>query len=154
DRVIMGTVLQGGQGQLPSRQAQREAGIPWHVKTETVNKVCASGMRSLTLADQLIRLGEDSIIIAGGMESMSNAPYIAPDARWGKRMGDGLLKDLMIHDGLTCSFNDVHMGTYGNRTATKYELTREAQDEWAYRSHARATSAMEDGKFAEEIVPV
>ncbi|WP_079528330.1 acetyl-CoA C-acetyltransferase [Halobacillus hunanensis] len=152
--VIMGTVLQGGQGQLPSRQASREAGIPWEVKTETVNKVCASGMRSVTMADQFIRLGEEDVIVAGGMESMSNAPYFMPKARWGLRMGDAAVKDMMVHDGLTCSFENVHMGSYGNRTANKFELTREAQDEWAARSHSRALEATEDGKLAEEIVAV
>ena len=154
DEVIMGTVLQGGQGQIPSRQAAREAGIPWNVKTETINKVCASGLRSVTLADQLIRLGDEEVIVAGGMESMSNAPYFLPDARWGHRMGDKRVKDLMIHDGLTCSFTGQHMGNYGNSTAEEFELSREAQDEWSYRSHQRAIKAIEDGKFAEEIVSV
>jgi len=154
DEVIMGSVLQGGQGQIPSRQASREAGIPWNVKTETINKVCASGLRSVTLADQLIRLGDEEVIVAGGMESMSNAPYFLPDARWGHRMGDKRVKDLMMHDGLTCSFTGQHMGNYGNSTAEEFELTREAQDEWSYRSHQRSTSAIEDGKFAEEIVAV
>lgn len=154
DEVIMGTVLQGGQGQIPSRQAAREAGIGWHVKTETINKVCASGMRSVTLADQLIRLGDEEIIIAGGMESMSKAPYLLPKARTGFRMGDQKVVDMMVHDGLTCSFTGVHMGTYGNQTANKYKLTREAQDEWALRSHQLAVKAIEDGKFASEIVPV
>ncbi|MYL29377.1 acetyl-CoA C-acetyltransferase [Halobacillus halophilus] len=154
NEVIMGTVLQGGQGQLPSRQAAREAGIPWDVKTETVNKVCASGMRSVTMGDQFIRLGEEEIIVAGGMESMSNAPYFMPKARWGLRMGDASVKDMMVHDGLTCSFENVHMGNYGNRTAEQYELTREAQDEWAYRSHQRAVQATEAGKLGEEITPV
>lgn len=152
DEVIMGTVLQGGQGQIPSRQAAIEAGIPWNVKTETINKVCASGLRSVTLADQLIRLGDEEVLVAGGMESMSNAPYFLPDARWGNRMGDKSVKDMMIHDGLTCSFNHVHMGSHGNNTAEKYELTREAQDEWSYRSHQRAVEAIDNGKFAEEIV--
>lgn len=154
DEVIIGNVLQGGQGQIPSRQAAREAGIPWNVKTETINKVCASGLRSLTLADQLIRLGDEEVIVAGGMESMSNAPYILPDARWGYRMGDRNVVDMMVHDGLTCSFKGVHMGTYGNSTAEKFELNREQQDEWSYRSHERATKAMEEGKFLDEIVPV
>ncbi|MBP1948890.1 acetyl-CoA C-acetyltransferase [Virgibacillus litoralis] len=154
DEVIMGSVLQGGQGQIPSRQAAREAGIPWNVKTETINKVCASGLRSVTLADQLIRLGDEDVIVAGGMESMSNAPYLLPDARWGNRMGDKKVKDMMVHDGLTCSFEGVHMGNYGNSTADEYNLTREAQDEWSYRSHQRAVKAIEDGKFAEEIVSV
>jgi acetyl-CoA C-acetyltransferase len=154
DEVIMGTVLQGGQGQIPSRQAANKAGIPWNVKTETVNKVCASGMRSITLADQIIRAGDEEVIVAGGMESMSNAPYFLPNARFGMRMGDHKIYDLMIHDGLTCSFNGVHMGNYGNKTAEEFGLTREAQDEWSYRSHQRAIQAIEEGKFAEEIVPV
>lgn len=152
--VIFGTVLQGGQGQIPSRQAARNAGLPWEVKTETINKVCASGLRSVTLADQIIRLGEEEVIVAGGMESMSNAPYFLPKARWGLRMGDAAVKDLMIHDGLSCSFTGVHMGTYGNSTAEEMGLSREAQDEWAFRSHQRALAAIESGKFAEEIVAV
>ncbi|MCM3693027.1 acetyl-CoA C-acetyltransferase [Neobacillus niacini] len=152
--VILGTVLQGGQGQIPSRQAAREAGLPWEVKTETINKVCASGMRSVTLGDQIIRAGDEDLIVAGGMESMSNAPYILPKARWGLKMGDSSVKDLMIHDGLSCSFTGVHMGTYGNSTAKEMEISREAQDEWAYRSHQRAIAAIEGGIFAEEIVPV
>lgn len=154
DEVIMGTVLQGGQGQIPSRQAARHAGIPWGVKTETINKVCASGLRSVTLAEQLIRLGDENVIVAGGMESMSNAPYFLPDARWGNRMGDKQVKDLMIHDGLTCSFTGAHMGTFGNATAEKAGLSREEQDRWALRSHERAISAIKEGKFAEEIVAV
>lgn len=154
DEIIMGNVLQGGQGQIPSRQAAREAGIPWNIKTETVNKVCASGLRSVTLADQIIRLGDEDCIIAGGMESMSSAPYILPDARWGYRMGDKKVVDMMVHDGLTCSFTGVHMGTYGNSTADEYKLTREAQDDWAYRSHKRALEAIEKGKFEDEITPV
>jgi len=152
--VILGTVLQGGQGQIPSRQAAHHAGLPWEVKTETINKVCASGMRSVTLADQIIRAGDEEVIVAGGMESMSNAPYVLPKARWGFRMGDAQVKDLMIHDGLTCSFTGVHMGTYGNVSAADMEISREAQDEWALRSHKRAVAAIESGKFAEEIVSV
>jgi acetyl-CoA C-acetyltransferase len=154
DQVILGTVLQGGQGQLPSRQAMRYAGIPWEVRTETVNKVCASGMRSVTLGDQIIRLGDAEVIVAGGMESMSNAPYILPNARWGLRMGDSTVKDLMVYDGLTCSFTGVHMGVYGGETAKELEISRKEQDEWAYRSHQRAIAAMEAGLLAEEIVPV
>lgn len=154
DEVIMGCVLQGGQGQIVSRQAAREAGLPWEVKTETINKVCASGLRSVTLADQIIRLGDEEVIVAGGMESMSNAPYILPKERWGARMGDGRVVDMMVHDGLTCSFTGVHMGTYGNSTATDLELTREEQDKWAYQSHQRAIAAMEAGRLEEEIVPV
>ncbi|WP_374724187.1 acetyl-CoA C-acetyltransferase [Calidifontibacillus erzurumensis] len=152
--VIMGTVLQGGQGQIPSRQAAREAGIPWEVQTETINKVCASGLRSVTLADQIIRVGDQEVIVAGGMESMSNAPYFMPQARFGARMGDVKMIDLMVHDGLTCSFKHVHMGTYGNMTAKEFGITREEQDEWALRSHERAIAAIEAGKFKDEIVPV
>ena len=136
DEVIMGTVLQAGQGQIPSRQAATKAGIPWGVKTETINKVCASGMRAVTLADQLIRLGEEETIVAGGMESMSNAPYYLPKGRFGLRMGDAQMIDGMIYDGLSCSFDPkrVHMGTYGNATAEKFDLCREKQDEWSFRS--------------------
>lgn len=156
NEVIMGTVLQAGQGQIPSRQAAAKAGIPYSVKTETINKVCASGMRSVTLADQLIRLGEEEVIVAGGMESMSNAPYYLPKGRWGLRMGDAQLVDGMVFDGLSCAFhpNNVHMGTYGNETANTFELSREKQDEWAVRSHQLAIKAMEEGKFAEEIAAV
>ncbi|SIR35993.1 acetyl-CoA C-acetyltransferase [Peribacillus simplex] len=154
DEVIMGNVLQAGQGQIPSRQAARHAGLPWEVKTETINKVCASGLRSVTLADQIIRLGEEEIIVAGGMESMSNAPYILPKARWGLRMGDGELKDTMISDGLSCSFTGVHMGTYGNSTAEDLEITREEQDSWAYESHQKAIKAIDGGILAEEIISV
>ncbi|WP_394187157.1 acetyl-CoA C-acetyltransferase [Metabacillus halosaccharovorans] len=152
--VILGNVLQGGQGQIPSRQAARAADLPWNVKTETVNKVCASGLRSVTMADQIIRAGDEEVIVAGGMESMSNAPYIMPKARWGLRMGDHPVKDLMIHDGLTCSFTGVHMGTYGNSTSKELEITREQQDEWALRSHKRAVAAQESGILAEEVIPV
>ena len=156
DEVIMGTVLQAGQGQIPSRQAAAKATIPYSVKTETINKVCASGMRSVTLADQLIRLGEEEVIVAGGMESMSNAPYYLPNGRWGLRMGDAKLVDGMVFDGLSCAFHpeNVHMGTYGNETADTFHISREEQDKWAVRSHQLAIKAIEEGKFAEEIVPV
>ncbi|MGG3940027.1 acetyl-CoA C-acetyltransferase [Peribacillus psychrosaccharolyticus] len=154
DEVIMGNVLQAGQGQIPSRQALRHAGIPWEIKTETINKVCASGLRSVTLADQIIRAGDEEVIVAGGMESMSNAPYFLPKARWGLRMGDAPMKDLMLHDGLSCSFTGAHMGTYGNSTATELELSREEQDNWAFQSHQKAIKAIEEGILAEEIIPV
>ncbi|MEC1354320.1 acetyl-CoA C-acetyltransferase [Bacillus sonorensis] len=154
DEVIMGSVLQGGQGQLPSRQAARHAGLPWDVKTETINKVCASGLRSVTIADQIIRAGDADVIAAGGMESMSNAPYILKKARWGLRMGDGSVKDLMIMDGLTCSFTGAHMGSYGNAAAKELQITREEQDRWALRSHMRAVRAAASGALGEEIVPV
>ncbi|WP_053368415.1 acetyl-CoA C-acetyltransferase [Bacillus sp. FJAT-27245] len=152
--VILGSVLQGGQGQLPSRQAARHAGIPWDVRTETINKVCASGMRSVTIADQIIRAGDEEVIVAGGMESMSNAPYILPKARWGFRMGDAQMQDLLLVDGLSCSFSGVHMGTYGNSTASEMGITRDEQDLWAIRSHHLANQAIEKGVLAEEIVPV
>lgn len=156
NEVIIGTVLQAGQGQIPSRQAATKAGIPWNVKTETINKVCASGMRSVTLADQLIRLGDEEVIVAGGMESMSNAPYYMPKGRFGLRMGDASLVDGMIYDGLSCAFHpkQVHMGIYGNSTANKFEISREQQDAWAVRSHEKALAAMDSEKFAEEIVAV
>ncbi|WP_347320969.1 acetyl-CoA C-acetyltransferase [Rossellomorea sp. RS05] len=152
EELILGSVLQGGQGQIPSRQAARHAGLPWEVRTETINKVCASGMRSVTFGDQIIRAGDGEVIVAGGMESMSNAPYLLPKARWGYKMGDSSVKDLMVHDGLTCSFNGVHMGTYGNSTAKEFDLSREEQDEWALRSHQRAVEA--SAYLGEEIVPV
>lgn len=156
NQVIMGTVLQAGQGQIPSRQAATKAGIPFNVKTETINKVCASGMRSVTLADQIIRLGEEDIIVAGGMESMSNAPYYLPKGRWGLRMGDAQVVDGLLYDGLTCAFSPerVHMGVYGNQTAEKFELSREEQDKWAVRSQELTVAAIEAGKLDEEIVAV
>lgn len=156
DEVIIGTVLQAGQGQIPSRQAATKAGLPWSIKTETINKVCASGMRSVTLGDQLIRLGDEEVIVAGGMESMSNAPYYAPKARFGLKMGDAAFVDGLLYDGLSCSFSPdrVHMGTYGNKTAEEFSLTRNAQDEWALRSHERALNAIDEGLFAAEIIPI
>jgi acetyl-CoA C-acetyltransferase len=154
DEVIMGMVIQAGAGQIPSRQAARLAGLPWEVTTETINKVCASGLRAVTLADQIIRAGDGGIIVAGGMESMSNAPYAMPSARWGNRMGDAVMKDLMIHDGLTCAFGHVHMAVHGSTVAAEYEIPRSDQDLWALRSHQRAIQAIETGKFTEEIVPV
>ncbi|TCP23014.1 acetyl-CoA C-acetyltransferase [Scopulibacillus darangshiensis] len=154
DELLMGMVLQGGQGQIPSRQAARHAGLPWSVRTETINKVCASGLRSVTIGDQIIRAGDAEVIVGGGMESMSKAPYFMPKARWGNKMGDTPLVDLMIHDGLTCTFNHIHMGVYGSDTAKNYGISREAQDEWSLRSHRRAGAAIDQGKFAEEIVAV
>lgn len=154
--LILGTVLQGGQGQIPSRQASLKAELPVAVKTETINKVCASGMRAVTLADQLIRLGDEEVIIAGGMESMSNAPYYLQNGRTGLRMGDSTMVDGMLYDGLTCAFNKARppMGSYGNKAASEFSLSRQEQDAWAVRSHERAIAAIEQGYFAEEIVPV
>lgn len=154
DEVIMGMVLQGGAKQIPSRQAARRAGLPWEVQTETINKVCASGLRSVTLADQILRAGDAEIIVAGGMESMSNAPFILPNARWGMRMGDGKVIDLMLNDGLTDAYDGQHMAVHGSKVAAEYEISREAQDHWALRSQQRAIEAMNSGKFEEEIVPV
>lgn len=156
DQVIMGNVLQAGQGQIPSRQAAAKAGIPWSVKTETINKVCASGLRSITLADQLIRLGDENIIVAGGMESMSNAPYYVPNARFGLRMNNATLVDGMVYDGLSCAFDPahVHMGTYGNKTAVELNISREEQDRFAARSQERAVASIESGVFEQEIVDV
>jgi len=156
DEVILGTVLQGGQGQIPSRQAALKADLPVAVKTETINKVCASGMRAVTLAEQLIRLGDEDVIIAGGMESMSSAPYYLQNGRTGLRMGDSTMVDGMLYDGLTCAFNKERppMGSYGNKAATEFSLSRQEQDAWAVRSHERALAAIEQGYFAEEIVPV
>ena len=154
ESVMMGTVLQGGQGQIPSRQAAVKAGLPWEVSTETINKVCASGLRSVTLADQIIRAGDEEIVVAGGMESMSNAPYFLRDARFGMVMGNSPLKDLMLEDGLTCSFTGSHMGVYGERVAKELQISRDEQDKWALRSQMRAITAMQTKVFSEEIVPV
>ncbi|WP_312109497.1 acetyl-CoA C-acetyltransferase [Brevibacillus reuszeri] len=154
DEVIMGMVVQAGAGQVPSRQAARKAGVPWDVASETINKVCASGMRAVTMGDQIIRAGDGEIIVAGGMESMSNAPYALPDARYGMRMGDATVRDLMMYDGLTCPFDQVPMAIHGSNVAEEYEITREAQDEWALRSQQRAAQAVASGRFDEEIVAV
>lgn len=154
DEVIMGMVVQAGAGQVPSRQAARKAGLPWDVASETINKVCASGMRAVTMGDQIIRAGDGEIIVAGGMESMSNAPYALPDARYGMRMGDATVRDLMMYDGLTCPFDQVPMAVHGSNVAEEYGITREAQDRWALRSQERAAKAIQNGLFAEEITPV
>ncbi|WP_103109730.1 acetyl-CoA C-acetyltransferase [Brevibacillus reuszeri] len=154
DEVIMGMVVQAGAGQVPSRQAARKAGLPWDVASETINKVCASGMRAVTMGDQIIRAGDGEIIVAGGMESMSNAPYALPDARYGMRMGDATVRDLMMYDGLTCPFDQVPMAVHGSNVAEEYEITREAQDEWALRSQQRTALAVAGGRFDEEIVAV
>jgi acetyl-CoA C-acetyltransferase len=152
DHVIMGQVLQAGAGQVPSRQAAVKAGIPFEVTTETLNKVCASGHRAVTLAATMIRASEHEVIIAGGMESMSRAPHLLFDLRGGRRMGDDTLVDAMIYDGLTDPFTHKHMVVSGSDVAEELGITRESQDEWAYRSHQRAVAA--EGKLAAEIVPV
>jgi len=152
DNVIMGMVLQGGAGQIPSRQATIKAGLPWEVPSETINKVCASGLRSVIYADQSIRAGDAAVVVAGGMESMSNAPYFVR-ARWGLRMGDGKFTDLMVHDGLWCAFHDKHMAVHGGKVALEYGISREAQDQWALRSHLLAIKAQEGGSLGDEIMP-
>lgn len=154
DEVIMGMVLQGGAGQVPARQAAVKAGLPWEVPSETINKVCASGLRSVTLADQIIRSGDGEILLAGGMESMSNAPYFLPKVRGGLRMGNGEVIDLMQYDGLTCPFYGVPMAVHGSRVAREFGITREEQDRWAYRSHVRAIQAIDGGLLREEVVPL
>lgn len=154
DEVIMGMVLQGGAGQIPSRQASRLAGLPWEVATETINKVCASGLRSITLADQIIRAGDANLIVAGGMESMNSAPYLLKSARFGMRMGNNEVTDSLLNDGLWCSFHDVHMISHANNTALEHGITRQMQDEWALRSHKLAAKAIDSGYFEVEIVPV
>ena len=156
DEVIIGQVVQAGCGQIPSRQALIKAGLPVTCESTTVNKVCASGMRAVSLADLRIRAGDGDIIVAGGMESMSQAPYLvdANSARFGKRMGHTPLKDAMLADGLECPVTDVHMAVHGAKVAKEFGITREQQDEWALRSHKRAVKAIESGAFADEILPV
>lgn len=151
DNVLMGMVLQGGAGQIPSRQASMKAGIPQEVTSETINKVCASGMRAVTLGETIIRAGDAQIIVAGGMESMSNAPYALKKARFGYRMGNESVIDLMVHDGLWCAFHNVHMAVHGSTVAKEFGITREAQDAFALRSHQLASKAIDEGRFTEEI---
>ena len=151
---IFGIVVQAGVGQIPSRQANFHAGLPFELTTETLNQVCASGLRSATLAETLIRAGDYEVVLAGGMESMSNAPYLLQKARWGIHMGDTLTLDAMMHDGLLDAFEHVNMIRFGTDGARKFDISREEQDEWALRSHQRAAAATDDGRLAEEIVGV
>src|SRR2546428_5226223 len=152
--VSYGQVLQAGQGQIPSRQAQIKAGIAKEVTSETVNKVCASGLRTVGCVDQSIRAGELDVAVAGGMESMSQAPYLLKDARFGYRMGDAKALDAMNHDGLTNPFSGKHMAQEASEVAAELEMTRADMDRWALRSHERALAATDDGRLPEEIVPV
>jgi acetyl-CoA C-acetyltransferase len=152
--VIMGQVLQGGAGQAPARQASIGAGLPIEVPADTINKVCASSIRAVQMADQMIRAGDHDVIVAGGMESMSNAPYVLKKARFGYRLGDGTLIDLMTHDGLTSTFDKRHMVEQASFVSRELGISREAQDEWALRSHQRAVEAIDEGRFKDEIVPV
>jgi acetyl-CoA C-acetyltransferase len=154
DYVIMGQVLQGGAGQAPARQAAVGAGLPIDIPADTVNKVCASSIRAVEIADSMIRAGDVEVVITGGMESMSNAPYALPKARFGYKMGDATLVDLMIWDGLRSTFDELHMVQQAAKVARELGISREEQDGWALRSHERAARAQDDGFFAEEIVPV
>jgi acetyl-CoA C-acetyltransferase len=152
--VIMGEVLQAGVGQAPARQAAIAAGIPKEVGSDTVNKVCASSIRAVEIADAMIRAGDHELIVTGGMESMSNAPYLLEKARFGYRLGDGALIDSMTHDGLVSTFDGRHMVEQASFVSRELGIAREEQDRWALRSHERAVEAIDDGRFADEIVPV
>jgi len=152
--VVMGQVLQGGAGQAPARQAASAAGIPMHVPAETINKVCASSVRAVGIADQMIRAGDHELVVAGGMESMSNAPYALSRARFGYRLGNGEIIDLLVHDGLTSTFDGRHMVEQASFVSRELEISREDQDRWALRSHQRAVAAADAGLFDDEIVPV
>jgi len=154
DHVLMGHVLQAGQGQITARQAAVNADIPMTVPAMTINKVCLSGINSIQVADALISLGQADVVVAGGMESMTNAPYLLPKARDGYRMGNDVLIDSMIHDGLWCAFEMEHMGQGTQRYADEHEVTRDAQDDLAMKSHQRAADAIKNGRLADEIVPV
>jgi acetyl-CoA C-acetyltransferase len=154
DEVIMGCVIQAGLGQNPARQAALHGGIPFGVSAVTINKVCGSGLKSVMMAAQGVQLGDSEVVVAGGMESMSNAPYLLTKAREGYRMGNGALVDSMIHDGLWCAFENYHMGNTGEVVAERYGVTREDQDEYALNSHRKAAAAIKEGKFRDEILPV
>ena len=155
DYVVMGQVLQAGQGQITARQAAEKAGVPMSVPAITVNKVCLSGMNAIYLADQMIQAGDAEVVVAGGMESMTNAPYLLPGARAGYRMGDQEVVDSMVNDGLWCAFDCVHMGAGTEQyTGSFGGITREAQDELAAKSHERAANAIKEGRFGEEVTPV
>ncbi|KYH29385.1 MULTISPECIES: acetyl-CoA C-acetyltransferase [Clostridium] len=154
DEIIMGNVLQAGLGQNPARQAMINAGIPVEKPCFTINKVCGSGLRAVSLAAQLIKAGDADIIVAGGMENMSQAPYLVPNARWGQRMGDGKFIDEMIKDGLWDAFNQYHMGITAENVAEQWNITREEQDAIGLRSQNLAEQAVKSGRFKDEIVPV
>jgi acetyl-CoA C-acetyltransferase len=154
EHVIMGQVLQAGQGQIPSRQAQIKAGIPKEVSSETINKVCASGLRASVLLDQAIRAGDMQVGVGGGMESMSKAPYLLPQARFGYRMGDAKMLDAMVHDGLTNPFSGKQMFVEATEVGEELEMTRADLDRWALRSHERALAAIDEGRMSEETVSV
>src|SRR5438093_3986021 len=154
DEVIMGCVIQAGLGQNPARQAALHGGLPNTVAAVTVNKVCGSGLKAIMMAAQGVQLGDTEIVVAGGMESMSNAPYLLPKARAGYRLGHGTLVDSVINDGLWCSFEDQHMGCTGEIVSERFHVSREEQDEYALNSHRKATAAIKSGRFKDEIVPI
>ena len=154
DECILGNVVSAGLGQAPARQAALKAGLPDYVGALTINKVCGSGLKAVMLAAQAVRLGDAEVVVAGGMESMSNTPYALPRLREGLRMGNGELQDLMIHDGLWCAFENCHMGLSGEVVADEYHVSRAEQDAWAAESHRRAAAATDAGWFREEIVPI
>lgn len=154
DEVIMGNVIQAGLGQNPVRQSVIKAGLPVEVPAMTINKVCGSGLRSVSLASQIILAGDADIIVAGGMENMSRAPYVVHTARWGQRMGNGNMVDVMINDGLWDAFNNYHMGITAENIAEKWNISREDQDNFAVASQNKAEKAIKEGRFKEEIVPV
>jgi acetyl-CoA C-acetyltransferase len=152
--VVMGQVLQAGAGQAPARQAAVGAGLPVETPADTINKVCASSIRAVEIADAMIRAGEHEVVVTGGMESMSNAPYLLPKARFGYRLGHGELIDSMIFDGLTDAYDSMHMVQHNSLVSRELGIAREAQDEWAYRSHQRAAAAQDAGRYEDEIVAV
>lgn len=154
DDVLLGNILSTGIGQNPARQVAINAGIPETTPATTINKVCGSGLRTVSMGAQFIMLGDADVVLAGGMESMSNAPYMLKNARWGLRMGDGQVVDTMIHDGLTDAFNKYHMGITAENVAEKWEVSREEQDQFALNSQLKAEAAQKAGKFVNEIVPV
>src|SRR5437660_3522469 len=154
DEVIMGCVIQAGLGQNPARQAALHGGLPDKVSAVTVNKVCGSGLKAVMMAAQGVQLGDTEIVVAGGMESMSNAPYLLPKAREGYRLWHGKMLDSVIQDGLWCTFDDQHMGCTGELVAERFDVSREAQDEYALKSHRKASAAIKSGKFKDEIVPI
>lgn len=154
DEVIMGNVLQAGLGQNPARQAAVKSGLPVEIPAMTINKVCGSGLRAVSLASQMIRSGDVDIVVAGGMENMSRAPYVSETERWGARMGNKELKDVMINDGLWDAFNDYHMGVTAENIAEQWGITREEQDKFSVGSQNKAEAAIKAGKFKDEIVPV
>ncbi|WP_408956016.1 acetyl-CoA C-acetyltransferase [Natroniella sp. ANB-PHB2] len=154
NEVLFGNVLQAGLGQNPARQASIKAGLPVEVPAVTINKVCGSGLKTVNLAAQAIRAGDGDVFVVGGMENMSQAPYVQKKARWGERMGHGKLVDVMIQDGLWCAFNDYHMGITAENIVEEYDLTREEQDEFAAISQQRAEKAQAEDRFQDEIVPI